>query len=85
MCDPGDKTQSKEPNMTESYEQRREEHKERTDPSEEEAERGQEKMYPKRGPDTLPNVKPGTGGYQGRDPKDDMPPKLPSVPESQDD
>jgi hypothetical protein len=30
------------------------------------------------------NVKPGPGGYAGRDPKTEMP-RLPSVPETQDD
>ncbi len=31
-----------------------------------------------------PEVEPGPGGYAGRDPKTDMP-RIPSVPESQDD
>lgn len=31
-----------------------------------------------------PNVDPGVGGYEGRDPKTDMP-RIPSAPETQDD
>lgn len=72
--------------MHESYEERREEHKERTDPGPEEEKEGRKMMYPQRDPDAeAPEIEPGVGGYQGRDPAEDMPPKLPSVPESQDD
>lgn len=39
--------------------------------------------YPTSNPDAGPEVSPRSGGYAGRDPKTDMP-RLPSVPETQD-
>jgi len=47
-------------------------------------ESGEQGAYPGADDDAGPQVEPGTGGYAGRDPKTDMP-RVPSVPETQDD
>lgn len=43
----------------------------------------EEEIYRPENPEDAPHVKPGPGGYEGRDPKTDMP-RVPSAPESQD-
>ncbi|MDQ6776910.1 MAG: hypothetical protein M3071_12005 [Actinomycetota bacterium] len=41
-------------------------------------------MYPASNPDSGPAIQPGVGGYEGRDPATDVP-RMPSIPETQDD
>jgi hypothetical protein len=73
--------------MTQPYEEERhkeERHKDEDDPVSEEGQGPwDDATYPASNPDGLPRVRSGTGGYDDRDPKTDMP-RVPSVPETQD-
>ena len=50
---------------------------------EEQQREGDEETYEAEHPEGAPHVEPGPGGYEGRDPKTDMP-RVPSAPEAED-
>lgn len=68
--------------MAESREQSRQEEEERSVPKE--LQEDEDVMYPASNPDGVPRVSPGPGGYDDRDPAKDVP-RMPSIPETQDD
>ncbi|MGI8864543.1 MAG: hypothetical protein ACR2JH_09135 [Solirubrobacteraceae bacterium] len=69
--------------MTEPHEQPRPEEEERPIPGQGEGLTDDDASYPTSDPEAGPEVTPGPGGYEGRDPATDMP-RVPSAPETQD-